>query len=581
MAATHRSASGIPVSGGRAVSRTPCPRDSERGSSERGTRLGGRRCKPPERNVPRRPGSPVLQSLNRRGRIDKSGTVPSNATCFSSRWTSGVGTACQPSATRWSRRQRSMRSRAGVLFANHWANAAPCGPSRACLYTGPISTRTGRCSTARRSTPASPTSRCSPAGHGVRPSPLRLHRHLGRPAHGPPLTTRGSSAYEGVLPGLDPVVLDPWEQGSPAWGRWLATQGVDVPVQSARPVRALAGYPGAESHGTSWAPARFPPELSQTSFVRQAVEGWLDDHGERPFFIHASFIRPHPPRRNPIGYHDLLRRRGDPAVHRVRAARGQAAIHPFGRDGHLLRAAGPPRTCASAASCARPTTALNGEVDDGLAQLFGYLDAPGCPGRPWWSVTSDHGEMGCDHWLVEKLGWWDESYHVPLIVVDPHPRRIVGGAVVDSGDRIGRHAPHHLRVHGRRHTPPGRWLAAQPVPPGRADPRTLAGHRSLRMELRRSGGPLRRTCSRAPHEPLLARGLHAAPGTSSSTSEPRPTCFRPCSSTSSLIPAGSRTSSRVRPGRLPRADAGLGMAPPPGRPPRSCCTGTCARRRGR
>src|SRR6516165_2673865 len=24
----------------------------------------------------------------------------------------------------------------GVLLANHWANDAPCGPSRACLYTG-------------------------------------------------------------------------------------------------------------------------------------------------------------------------------------------------------------------------------------------------------------------------------------------------------------------------------------------------------------------------------------------------------------------------------------------------------------
>src|SRR3954447_21934473 len=24
----------------------------------------------------------------------------------------------------------------GVLFTNHWAQAAPCGPSRACLYTG-------------------------------------------------------------------------------------------------------------------------------------------------------------------------------------------------------------------------------------------------------------------------------------------------------------------------------------------------------------------------------------------------------------------------------------------------------------
>src|SRR5215831_12182500 len=27
----------------------------------------------------------------------------------------------------------------GTLFTNHWAQAAPCGPSRACLYTGTYS----------------------------------------------------------------------------------------------------------------------------------------------------------------------------------------------------------------------------------------------------------------------------------------------------------------------------------------------------------------------------------------------------------------------------------------------------------
>jgi arylsulfatase A-like enzyme len=27
--------------------------------------------------------------------------------------------------------------------------------------------------------------------------------------------------------------------------------------------------------------------------------------------------------------------------------------------------------------------------------------------------------MGGDHWLFEKLGYWDESYHVPLVVRDP------------------------------------------------------------------------------------------------------------------------------------------------------------------
>ena len=48
-------------------------------------------------------------------------------------------------------------------------------------------------------------------------------------------------------------------------------------------------------------------------------------------------------------------------------------------------------------------------------------------------MTSDHGEMGCDHWLLEKLGFWDESYHVPLIVVDPTPEADAGrGTVVDA-----------------------------------------------------------------------------------------------------------------------------------------------------
>ena len=46
-------------------------------------------------------------------------------------------------------------------------------------------------------------------------------------------------------------------------------------------------------------------------------------------------------------------------------------------------------------------------------------------------VTSDHGEMGGDHWLLEKLGYWDESYHVPLIVVDPRQEADDGrGSVV-------------------------------------------------------------------------------------------------------------------------------------------------------
>ena len=33
--------------------------------------------------------------------------------------------------------------------------------------------------------------------------------------------------------------------------------------------------------------------------------------------------------------------------------------------------------------------------------------------------TSDHGEQIGDHWLLGKLGYFDESYHIPLIIRDP------------------------------------------------------------------------------------------------------------------------------------------------------------------
>jgi len=44
-------------------------------------------------------------------------------------------------------------------------------------------------------------------------------------------------------------------------------------------------------------------------------------------------------------------------------------------------------------------------------------------------VTSDHGEQLGDHGLVQKVGWFEESHHIPLIWRDP---RRTGGNVVDQ-----------------------------------------------------------------------------------------------------------------------------------------------------
>jgi arylsulfatase A-like enzyme len=61
------------------------------------------------------------------------------------------------------------------------------------------------------------------------------------------------------------------------------------------------------------------------------------------------------------------------------------------------------------------------EVDDQIGRVLDHLDRSGRAATTLVVLTADHGDQMGDHWLVEKLGWWDESYHVPLIVADPRP----------------------------------------------------------------------------------------------------------------------------------------------------------------
>ena len=217
----------------------------------------------------------------------------------------------------------------GVLFANHWANAAPCGPSRACLYTGTYQHRNrsilnGTPLDARFTNVAllAREAGYDPVLFGYTDSSVD-------PRTVPPGDPRLFS-YEGVLPGFRAVIEDPWEKGSPAWGRWLAAQGFDVPANPHDLYEPIEGFPGADAHGSTWAPARFPAELSQTSFVRRSVIEWLEQNADAPFFVHASFIRPHPPRRNPIGYHDLYPAEAVGPFVGCATPEEEGAIHPLG-----------------------------------------------------------------------------------------------------------------------------------------------------------------------------------------------------------------------------------------------------------
>ena len=152
------------------------------------------------------------------------------------------------SGTRWCGPRPSTRSpRPGVLFAQplgqHRALRAEPGdpPHRACTRR-----TTGRCSTARRSTPASPTSRSRPRAAGYDPKLFGYTDTSVDPRRclddDPRLRT-----YEGVLPGLRRrCVNDPEETAGsrrvgPLAGR---RKGVDVPADPRdlyEPDRSLPG----------------------------------------------------------------------------------------------------------------------------------------------------------------------------------------------------------------------------------------------------------------------------------------------------------------------------------------------------
>jgi arylsulfatase A-like enzyme len=318
----------------------------------------------------------------------------------------------------------------GVRFANHWANAAPCGPSRACLYTGTYlhhhrSVHNGTPLDARFTNVALLARHAGydPVLFGYTDTSVDPRTVA---ADDPRLFT-----YEGVLPGFDPVVVNPWDQGSSDWGRWLADRGVEVPTNVHDLYRPVSDFPGAEAHGASWAPTRFSADDSETSFLVERLIEWLDYHGDRPFFIHASFFRPHPPYRNPPGYHDLYDADAVAPFVAAPTREAEAGLHLFNQLALAVGEAAAPETELDRRQLRATYYGAQREVDDRLGELFEYLERTGLAANTLVVLTSDHGEMGCDHWLVEKLGYWDESYFVPLIVRDPRaPADAARGSVV-------------------------------------------------------------------------------------------------------------------------------------------------------
>jgi len=302
----------------------------------------------------------------------------------------------------------------GVSFRRHYANAVPCAPSRASLYTGMYlmnhrAVSNGTPLDARHDNVALVARRL-----GYEPA-LFGYTDTGVDPRTVPAGDRALYSYEGVLPGFDPVCHLP--EGAPDdWLAWLRKHGVDVPDGW----RSYANEPAPGTTGRT----QYPAELSQTAFLTDRVLDFVDDAAgrARPWFVHLSLLRPHPPYLAPAPYDTMYDPASVPGPVRAPTMAEEGEQHPM--LGVMLvhpliaSPAGEQEQRAFQATYYGMIT----EVDDQLGRLFTWLDDTGEAERTLVIFTSDHGELLGDHWLVQKIGWFDTAYHVPLVVRGPGVR---------------------------------------------------------------------------------------------------------------------------------------------------------------
>jgi arylsulfatase A-like enzyme len=294
----------------------------------------------------------------------------------------------------------------GVRLARHYSQAAPCAPGRAALYTGmyqmnnrvvangtPLDDRFDNVARAAARAGYVPTlfgyTDQSVDPRTVSPDDPRL------------------GTYEGILPGFVSGLDLTGEHR--LWLDWLAAKG-------------HACTSALEAMQTE---DRRPSELSVSSFLTDRLLDWIGVQS-RPWFAHASYLRPHPPYRAAGRFASLY----DPA-----ACTGPL---PVPADRHRLHESllRNPQAAASGHAMSVPEIraqyyGMISEVDANLGRIWDTLAGTGAWDDTVIVVTADHGEQLGDQGLLGKAGYFESSYHVPGIVRDPR-RTGTHGSVVEA-----------------------------------------------------------------------------------------------------------------------------------------------------
>jgi arylsulfatase A-like enzyme len=309
----------------------------------------------------------------------------------------------------------------GVTFRNHFTQCVPCGPARASLLTGQYL-----------------------MNHRAVQNTIPLSGRFTNLAHE---LRRGG--YDPALVGYTTTTPDPHKtapndprffvlgdimegfhsvgafENRDAYFGWVAGQGFELPATREDIWRPQ----GASDGGATAKPAVIPKELSDTAWFTERGLDYLRGRAGKPWFLHLGYYRPHPPFIASEPYNSMYRPEDMPKVVRAASPEEESRQNAllayyvnnirqasFFQDGDGL---GSQMTDAEVAQMRATYCGLMSEIDDHLGRVFDYLKQTGQWDDTLIVFTCDHGEQSGDHHLLGKIGYFDESYRIPLVIRDP------------------------------------------------------------------------------------------------------------------------------------------------------------------
>jgi len=309
----------------------------------------------------------------------------------------------------------------GVTFENHYSVCAPCGPARTSLLTGMYLQNhrvvgNGTPLDNRFTNIAREISKL-----GYMPKLFGYTDTSLDPNHYSDAEVR-KNGYEGILPGFDEGVFLPAENPE-HWLNWLKTKGYDFDSvdEAFEPIEA---YSQTGDEGRAVKPVPHKAEHSQAAFLTEKVIDYITQTEEK-WFVHLSYLRPHPPFNAPEPYNKLYDPKSivgpiykddqndeHPWLEQARGALGSwpeiwmqdlYASKDFKKEALQIRAT---------------YYGLISKIDHYFGTLIDHLKKTEEYENTLIVFTSDHGELMGDHGLFGKRGYFKESYHVPLIIYD-------------------------------------------------------------------------------------------------------------------------------------------------------------------